>query len=174
MTTTESIRDYWTAEAPSLKARLLSRAMRTRAVFQGILWTQMPLLAMVGPRVKELDEKSCRVELPFGFRNRNIFGTMYFAASMMAAEAATGVLVLYHGAKRSDKQRFIVRNVAADFIKPARSTVVFECLEGQVIADAFEEAARTGERVERTLEVVGRREDGQVVARVTVQWTWRA
>ena len=157
----------------AVKARLLSRAMRTKPLFQGLLWTRMPLLAMVSPRVKELDGDHCRIEIPFAWRNRNIFGTMYFAASVMAAEATTGCLVLFHEAARRDNISFIVRGVEADFVKPARSTVTFECVDGDVVASGFAEAAATSERVDRTLEVIGRREDGKECARVKVFWTWR-
>ncbi len=159
--------------AAPLKARLLSRAMRTKPLFQTALWTQMPLLAMVSPRVTDLDAEHCAVEIPFNWRNRNIFGTMYFAASMMAAEATTGGLVFFHDASRIEKTAFIVRGVSADFVDKAQSRVRFECRDGEKVAEAFDEAARSGDRVERTLEVVGWREDGTEVARVNVDWYWR-
>lgn len=159
--------------SPPLMARLLSRAMRSRPLFQTALWTQMPLLAMASPRVTDLDANHCAVEIPFNWRNRNIFGTMYFAASLMAAEATTGGLVFFHNASRVDKTSFIVRGVNADFVDKAQSTVRFECRQGDVVEEAFEEAAVCGEAVERTLEVVGRREDGTEVARVGVDWWWR-
>lgn len=158
---------------PPLMARLLSRAMRTKPLFQTALWTQMPLLAMISPRVTDLDAHHCAVEIPFTWRNRNIFGTMYFAATMMAAEATTGGLVFFHDAGRPDKCSYIVRGISADFVDKAQSTVRFECREGEVIAGAFDEAARRDERVERTLEVVGWREDGTEIARVNVEWSWR-
>ena len=158
---------------PPLMARLLSRAMRTKPLFQTALWTQMPLLAMISPRVTDLDARHCAVEIPFTWRNRNIFGTMYFAATMMAAEATTGGLVFFHQAARPDKSSFIVRGISADFVDKAQSSVRFECRQGDVIAEAFDEASRSDQRVERTLEVVGWREDGTEIARVNVDWSWR-
>lgn len=159
--------------SPPLMARLLSRAMRTGPLFQTGLWTQMPLLAMAKPNVKRLDRNQCTVELPFNWRTRNIFGTMYFAAILMAAEATTGGLVLFHNAARPEKFSYIVTGVDADFIDKARSTVTFVCREGDVVEDAFARAARVDERFERTLEVVGRREDGTEIARANVEWSWR-
>lgn len=148
--------------------------MRTQLLFQGVLWTRMPLLAMIKPRVRLLNQERCEVELPFRFRNRNIFGSMYFAATLMAAEATTGGLVLFHDAVRLEKIRFIVRGIEADFVKPARSTVTFVCDQGEEVMAAMEEAVRTGESVERDLIVEGRRADGEVVARVQVRWYWKA
>lgn len=159
---------------PSLKARLLSRAMRTGPVFRTALWTQMPLLAMIRPQVTRLDREVCAVEIPFRWRNRNVFGSMYFAASMMAAEATTGGLVFFRDAMRPDDFSYIVRGVHADFVDKAQSRVRFECRQGDVVRDAFEEAAVSGDSVERTLEVVGWREDGTEVARVQIDWWWRA
>lgn len=155
------------------KARVLSRAVRTGALLQSALWARMPLLALVGPRVLELDAERCRVEIPFAYRNRNPFGSMYFAASLMAAEATTGLLVFYHDANRPERCSFIVTGVEAEFVKPAKSNVIFECEQGEVIAAAFKEALVSGERVDRTLDVVGRRADGEEVARVKVKWYWR-
>lgn len=157
-----------------IKARLLSRAMRTPTLFQGLLWTRMPLLAMIKPRMRGLDQERCEVEIPFRYRNRNIFGTMYFAATLMAAELTTGGLVLFHNAARPEKVKFIVKGIEADFVKPARSRVTFVCDQGEEVRKAFEEALRGEEGVERTLEVSGRRADGEEVARVKVNWYWRA
>lgn len=154
-------------------ARLLSRAMRTKPLFQTALWTQMPLLAMASPRVTDLDADHCAIEIPFNWRNRNVFGTMYFAASLMAAEATTGGLVFFHNAARPEKCSFIVRGVSADFVDKAQSRVRFECRQGDVVEEAFLEAATSDQRVERTLQVVGWREDGTEVARVDVEWSWR-
>ncbi len=174
MTTVESKTEGEASRRAPLKARLLSRAMRTKPLFQTALWTQMPLLAMVSPRVLELNAERCTVEIPFNWRNRNIFGSMYFAASMMAAEATTGGLVFFHDAKRPDAFSYIVKGVSADFVDKAQSDVTFECRQGEVIAEAFAEAAGKKSSVERTLEVVGWREDGTEVARVKVDWWWRA
>ena len=157
----------------SWKARALSRAMRTRPLFQSALWTQMPLLAMAGPRVRRLDEEACEIELPFGWRTRNIFGTMYFGASLMAAEATTGGLVLYRDALEVAETSFIVTGVSADFVDKAESAVTFRCDQGAEVAAAFEEAKGSSERFERSYEVVGRREDGVETARVSVRWSFR-
>src|SRR5690554_6307076 len=163
-----------TSERAPWTARVVAGALTTRPVAQAVLWARMPLLAVVSPSVDVLNASRCEVAIPFGWRNRNIFGTMYFAASMMAAEMTTGGLVLFHNALRPEKFSYIVRHISADFVKPAKSAVRFECVQGEEIAAAFDEAARTGERVNRLLEVVGRRTDGVETARVKVEWSIRA
>lgn len=169
----EAVRDAVQAERPAWAARMVAGALTTRPLAQAVLWARMPLLALVSPSVEVLDADRCLVEIPFGWRNRNIFGTMYFAASMMAAEMTTGGLVLFHNAVRPEKFSYIVRSVSADFAKPARSRVSFECVQGDDVAAMFEEAMQSGERINRVLEVVGRREDGVEVARVKVEWSIR-
>lgn len=148
--------------------------MRTGPLFQGLLWTRMPLLAMIKPKVSHLDSERCEVKLPFRFRNRNIFGTMYFAATLMAAELTTGGLVLFHQAAQLEKVRFIVKGIDAEFVKPARTTVTFSCTQGEEVEEAFREALLSGQSVERELIAEGRRDDGEVVARVRVRWWWKA
>ncbi len=161
-------------EQPPLKARLLSRAFRTGPLFQTAMWTQMPLLAMAKPKVTELNAQRCALDLPFGWRTRNIFGTMYFGASLMAAEATTGALVFFHHASRPEKFSFVVTGVSAEFVDKAKSRVTFECNDGPRVAEAFDEALSTGERVDRTFNVVGRREDGTETAKVGVNWYIRS
>lgn len=121
----------------------------------------------------ELNADRSIVELPYGWRTRNIFGTTYFAALLMAAEATTGGLVFFHDACHPGDFSYIVRGVSADFVDKARSTVSFACRQGDRIAEAFDRAADTGERIDAPIEVVGHREDGTEVLRAEVEWTWR-
>lgn len=162
-----------TENPPPLLARLLSRAMRTKPLLQTMMWAKMPLFAMAGPKITTLDKHRCTVELPYRWRTKNVFNTMYFGALLMAGEATTGGLVFFHNACRPEDFSYIVRGVSADFVEKARSTVEFTCNEGDRVADAFQRAVDTNERIDDTLEVVGRREDGTEVARVEVEWTWR-
>ncbi|RAL24962.1 hypothetical protein DL240_01765 [Lujinxingia litoralis] len=170
----DAVKEAVAAERPAFAGRVVAGALTTRPVAQAVLWARMPLLALVSPRVEVLNEATCQVDIPFGWRNRNIFGTMYFAASMMAAEMTTGGLVLFHNAVRPERFSYIVRHISADFVKPARSRVSFECVQGDEVARAFAQASRSGERVNQLLEVVGRRADGVETARVKVEWSIKA
>ncbi len=162
----------WDEAGTSWKAKALSKVLRTRPVFQSAMWAQMPLLAMAGPRFREVSAERCELVLPFGWRTKNIFGTMYFGASLMAAEATTGGLVLCRGAAADDIS-YIVTGVSADFVDKAQSEVTFRCEQGQEVAQAFEEARRRSDRFEREFQVVGEREDGVQTAQVTVRWSFR-
>ncbi len=66
-------------------------------------WRILPLAAFAGLRVRALDEASCTVSLPGGWRTQNPFRSTYFAAQAMAAEMSTGApaMVLLAGASAS-------------------------------------------------------------------------
>lgn len=66
-------------------------------------WKTLPLAAFAGMRVRSLDEASCTVALPGGWRTQNPFRSTYFAAQAMAAEMSTGApaMVLLAGAPAS-------------------------------------------------------------------------
>ncbi|MFU8804286.1 MAG: DUF4442 domain-containing protein [Bradymonadaceae bacterium] len=160
-------------ETLSLRASAYRRFLTTPALFRAVLAARMPLLALAGARVEYVDLAGSRVVLPFGWKTQNIFGTMYFAAIAMAAEAACGSLVLLHDQQRGSKYAPIVKRVEADFKKAATSDIVFECSAGDVAADLFDRAKESREREEAVIEVIGSTAKDGEVARVLVTWSMR-
>jgi len=49
---------------------------------------RIPLLLFVGPRVLELDEEGCAIEIPLGLRTRNHLGSMYLGVLCAGADVA--------------------------------------------------------------------------------------
>jgi acyl-coenzyme A thioesterase PaaI-like protein len=157
----------------TLRAQAYRRFLTTQPLFRAVLAARMPLLALAGAKVEYVDLAGARVRLPFGWKTRNIFGTMYFGAIAMGAEAACGSLVLLHNQQRDSKFAPIVKGLQIDFRKAATSDIVFECHEGDVVTDLFDRAVASGQREEANVEVIGRtRKDGEV-ARVLVTWSLR-
>ncbi len=66
-------------------------------------WKTLPLAAFAGMCVRTLDDASCTVSLPGGWRTQNPFRSTYFAAQAMAAEMSTGApaMILVAGASAS-------------------------------------------------------------------------
>lgn len=170
---TSTISQPHNEESLSFRALAYRRLLTTQPVFRTMLAARMPLLALAGARIEQVDLDGARVRLPYGWKTQNIFGTMYFAAIAMAAEAACGSLVLLHNQQRNSKFAPIVKRVEADFSKAAKSDIIFECFEGDVVVDLFERAFASRQREEAVLEVIGRtRKDGEV-ARIKVTWSIR-
>jgi hypothetical protein len=128
-----------------LKENLLLRLVALR----------IPMLLFLGPRVLELDEEGCAVEIPLGWRTKNhLIGAMYFGALCAGADLAGGLPAarLVFGAHRDVK--LVFGDLRAEFLKRADGDVVFRSRDGRRVAEAVREAARTGERVSAPVEVV--------------------
>ncbi|MFW5967210.1 MAG: DUF4442 domain-containing protein [Persicimonas sp.] len=156
------------------EARRFQTVFTTPTLFRAMLLAKLPLFMLTGAKVEHLDLERCRVELPFGWINRNPFGSMYFASIMMSAEATTGGLVLLHRENRAREYSAIVSNISGDFERAAYSKMTFECDRGHEVDRYFERADRTGERESHVFTVEGRTEEDGVVARVEVTWSLRA
>jgi hypothetical protein len=116
--------------------------------FHGFLWLKLPLAGFAGLRTRALDRDVCEVTVPAGWRTRNPFGSVYFAAHAMAAEMSTGALVLLHGADQGEgRLSTLITGLKADYKKAAKATVTYRCTEGAKIADAVRRALASGEPV---------------------------
>lgn len=155
------------------RAEKARRRMLNPWSFGTYLLARLPLAAFAGLRLRHLDETSCRVSLPGGWRTRNPFGSAYFAAQAMAAEMSTGgpALMLTEGASASVS--LLVREVRGSFLKRIQgpSTFTFEDVAG--MRAAVERAAAGGEGELFTARSVGRTADGTVAAEFDVVWTFR-
>jgi hypothetical protein len=137
-----------------------------------LLGVKIPMLLFLGPRVLELDDAGCAVEIPLCWRTRNHLGSMYFAALCAGADLAGGLNAarLIYGKPRRDVN-LIFADVRAEFLKRADGDVVFRSREGLRIASAVKEADETGERVTLPVEIlatVPKKYGDEPVARFTL------
>jgi hypothetical protein len=149
------------------------RRILSRWGFFSYLWARTPLAAFAGLRIVSLDESSCTVSLPGGWRTRNPFGSTYFAAQAMAAEMSTGApaLVLVQGASAS--VALIVREIRGVFTKRISGPSSFTFSDVAGMRAAVERAARSGESEAYTARSTGRTADGVVAAEFDVTWSFK-
>ena len=115
---------------------------------------QVPVLLFLGPRVLELDDAGCAVQIPLGWRARNHLGSMYFGALCAGADVAGGLVAATLIQRRHRKVKLIFADLKAEFLKRADGDVLFRCRQGAAIRAAVEQADVTGERVTVPVEVV--------------------
>jgi Domain of unknown function (DUF4442) len=149
------------------------RRTLSRLPFRAALWMKLPLAAVAGLRVESLDESSCSVRLPGGWRTRNPFGSTYFAAQAMAAEMSTGApaLVLVAGAPAS--VALIVREVRGVFTRRITGPSVFTFSDVAGMKAAIETAARSGESETYVGRSIGRTVEGEVAAEFEITWSFK-
>lgn len=166
-----------TSPAPALRsevARKRRRQMLSPWLMRGFFLTRLPLALIAGLRLRELDEERCVVTVPYGWRTTNPFRSTYFAALGMAAELSTGALaaVAVESAPRS--VALLIVGLTATFEKKATGLTTFTCEEGRKLSDAVARTLETGEPATAEAETTGRSPSGEVVARFTFTWSFKA
>ncbi len=136
-----------------------------------LLGVRIPIILFVGPTVEELDDATCAVRIPLGYRTKNHLGSMYFGALHVGADLAGGLhaaRAVYSGHRGV---KIIFKDCRSEFLKRADGDVLFRCRDGARVRAAVEEADRTGERVTLPVEVIAtvpRKYGDEPVARFTL------
>jgi hypothetical protein len=140
--------------------------------FRAFLVSQLPLAAFSGMSLVSLDDASCVVRLPGGWRTQNPFRSTYFAAQAMAAEMSTGApaFVLVKAAPASIAM--LVREVRGTFLKKIDGPSTFTFADVAGMAATIEAAAATGDG-QMTARSTGRTTDGTIAAEFEITWTFK-
>jgi acyl-coenzyme A thioesterase PaaI-like protein len=122
--------------------------------FMRLFSLRVPVLLFLGPRVLELDEEGCAVEIPLGWRSRNHVGSMYFGALLAGADITAGMNAFRAIRDGHSKVVPLFKDAKAEFLKRADGDVVFRSRDGRRVAEAVRQADETGERLTLPVEVV--------------------
>lgn len=129
----------------------------------------------MGLRLQALDGQACVTRLTLGWRNRNPFGSMYFAAQLAAAEMASG-LPAFLAVRRCDgRVSMLVTRVDAQFHRKAAGRVHFTFEGVMDLQKAIAEASRSDEPVFHEARIKAWTIEGEPpVSTFCVQWRFRA
>lgn len=150
------------------------RLMKHPLKFRMYLFSKLPSAFFSGVRVREIDEKSCRVTVPYKWFSQNPFRSTYFACLSMAAEMSTGVLAMAHLYKSTPPVSMLVVKVESVYFKKAVGRTSFTCNDGRLFRQAIEESIQTGESRTVQAKSVGINKDGEVVAEFLITWSFKA
>jgi acyl-coenzyme A thioesterase PaaI-like protein len=125
----------------------------TAAVLALGFW-KIPMLFAVRPRVLELDEMGCAIEIPLRRFTKNHFGTMYFGALAVGADLAAGLNAAWLIYSKYKGVNLVFKDFHADFLKRPDGDVVFRSTQGREIEAALAQAKASGERVTIPVTVV--------------------
>ena len=133
----------------------------------------LPMGLISGIKLIHLDEKKSVTEVPFRWRNKNPFKSMYFAVQSMAAElstAAPALMVL----KGSEKNiAFIIVDLKAEFLKKAQSKITFTCLDYDKFHGAISQLNQHDDAATVTAKTVGRDVENNEVAVFYFTWSFK-
>lgn len=142
--------------------------------FRLFLLTKLPSAFFAGVRLREMNENRCVVSVPYKWFSQNPFRSTYFACLAMAGEMSTGALGLAYLYKRKPAVSMLVVSVHAEYLKKAVGRTTFTCEDGPVFKRMIEEAIETGEARTVGARTVGRNAEGEMVAEMTVIWSFKA
>ena len=135
--------------------------------------TKLPSCLWWGVSLKSLDANQAQIQLPYSWRTQNPFKSIYFAAQIGAGELATGLLctIALHGKGRVS---MLAIHSAAEFTKKANSLTTFTCNQGEEARATIEKAIATKEPQTITMTAEGVQENGEVVSRIMITWSFKA
>lgn len=116
------------------------------ALFLVYLFRRLPAAWFMGLRVLTCDRQAASVRLRYGWRSRNPFGSIYFAAQCAAGELSTGVLAMGAIAELGEPVSMLVAEVKAEFLKkPAKRSCLF-ALMARDCAKRYERRSKAASR----------------------------
>ena len=91
---------------------------------------KLPLAYLAVVRVVSIQKETAIVNITHKLINQNPFKSMFWAAQCMAAEMATGVLVMQGIENIGKNVSMLVTNQRGNFTKKATGKIRFECHHG--------------------------------------------
>ncbi|MFT4535252.1 MAG: hypothetical protein ACJA1A_000524 [Saprospiraceae bacterium] len=130
----------------------------------------LPSVIFWGIRIKGITLHKCVVTIPYSWRTKNPFNSMYFAAQAGAAELSTGILVKASLQGRG-KWSMYVTGFKAEYGITAKSRVTFTCEVGDELEKLIAEIERAGNPQEITLVSTGKNLYGEMVSKFYITWS---
>ena len=131
---------------------------------------KLPSVLFWGVSIKSITQHKCEVTIPYGWRTRNPFRSMYFAAQAGAAELSTGILV-QASLQGKGQWSMYVTGFKADYGVAARSKITFTCEVGDKLENLINEIERLGKPQEITLVSTGINKDGKMISKFYITWS---
>lgn len=132
---------------------------------------KLPSAYFCGVRAKTLDENKCIVTVKYRWINQNPFKSMFWAVQGMAAELATGALVVYKIKESRENISMLITKNNATFTKKALGRINFVCEDGKLIDAAVKKTIETGEGQTIWMKSIGTDKTGDEVSVFNFEWS---
>lgn len=142
-------------------------------LFSLFLLIKLPAAWIAGVKIGRLETLTAEVRIKMQWLNQNPFKSIYFAVLSMAAEMSTGLLCMMYVQDEKQKLSMLVTDVHAVFKKKAVGLNRFVCLDGEKIANAVENAKKTGEPVIVSLKSIGYDAMNREIAEFDFTWSFK-
>ena len=133
-----------------IKPSLLTR-------FKFFIWCfgrfKVPLIGHLKPRLIKLTDQEIVIKLKLNRRSKNHLNSMYFGALAIGADLAGGLHGFYHAEQANVKLSLAFKSFQAQFLRRPESDVFFICTMGDTVREMIIESQKTGERINKPLNV---------------------
>ena len=150
------------------------RSMVLSPFFKIGMLKEMPMGTIAGLKITELNQKQCKVTVPYKHINKNPFNTTYWAVLGMAAEMTSGALVQMYIHQLQPSVSMFVTNCTGKFIKRALGETTFICDEVEEIAAIIQKAIDTNKPQTIICTAKGYDKDGSLLTEFTFEWSLKA
>lgn len=149
------------------------KLMKHPVKFRMFLFAKLPSAYFSGVRIKEMNENTCKVTVPYKWFSQNPFRSTYFACLSMAAEMSTGALAMAYTYKVSPPVSMLVIKTEAEYYKKASDKTTFVCEDGEKMKECIAKTISDGEGVAFTAQSTGFSESGVVIAKFLITWSFK-
>lgn len=132
----------------------------------------LPSALWWGFRIKRATIETSEITIPYNWRTRNPFHSIYFAALAGAGELSTGIMANLARMSGGNVSMLVLEQ-RAEFVKKASDTITFTCEDGAKVFKTVKTAVETQQPQTLTMLGTGRNPQGEVVARVYITWTFK-
>lgn len=132
---------------------------------------KLPSAWISGVRVESFDANKAVTRVKHRWINQNPFNSMFWAVQGMAAELATGILVMSKIRESGYPVSMLVLNNKASFSKKATGTIRFLCEDGARLDEVMEKVRNSGEGHTCWMRATGKDTSGDIVSVFEFEWT---
>ena len=136
--------------------------------------TKLPTMWFYGVRVKSVTKERSEVTIRLNWRTKNPFRSIYAGALFSAGELATGLLAFLPIAAEPHKVSMLCAEAEVQYIKKAVGKITYTCEDGTAILATVQKAKESDEGQTVRSTAIAKNERGEVVARLSFVWTFKA
>jgi hypothetical protein len=142
--------------------------------FNSFLFLKLPSAFLCGVRLRSLNEKRAVVTVSLNFLNKNPFKSMFWAVQGMAAELATGAIILSEVRNSTFPVSMLVTRNEAEFLKKAKGKITFTCTDVALVKNQFATDLQSERGTRFWMQSEGVDQQGDVVSRFRFEWSIKA
>jgi acyl-coenzyme A thioesterase PaaI-like protein len=142
--------------------------------FNRFLFLKLPSAFLCGVRLRSLNKERAVVTVTLNFLNKNPFKSMFWAVQGMAAELATGAIILSEVRSSNVPISMLVTRNEAEFLKKAKGKITFTCTDVALVKNQFAKHLQSETGTRFWMQSEGVDEQGEVVSRFRFEWSVKA